>query len=493
MLADHFLAIDIGASSGRAILGSLHENTLKLKEVHRFDNQMLFENGHYHWDVEALFEEIKKGLRLCVEQIGIKPRCLGIDTWGVDFGFLNHPGTLAGRPFAYRDHISDNAMDEVFSKIPKEELYQKTGIQFMQFNSLFQLWGLKKHFPDQLLSVDKMLFMPDLLSYLLTGIKYSEYTIASTSQMLNPETGRWNISLLQSLGLPTHILEEIVEPGTVIGHILPEIQADLGVGPIQVAAVAAHDTASAIASIPAKGDDWAYISSGTWSLMGIELPEPCITDASFKASFTNEGGIEGTTRFLKNITGLWLLQECKKIWDLEKVYSYADLTSLSTQSRGFLCLIDPDDPSFLNPENMIDAIQKYCKKTDQHIPETIPDITRCIFESLALKYRHTLNQLISASGKTINRIHLIGGGSRNKVLSQFTANATGLEIIAGPAEGTALGNILLQAKAVGILADRHSMRRIVMNSVETQTYHPKNKKIWDVQFDRFHQIIGLDK
>jgi len=273
----HFLAFDLGASSGRAMLGSLAKKKITLEEIHRFENQMILHEGHYYWDIGSLFTEIKSGLKKCIDQKGIIPHCLGIDTWGVDFGLLDYTGQLSGNPFAYRDTLTDEAIDELMKEIPAESLYQKTGIQFMQFNSLFQLWSLKKKYPDNLLSADKLLFMPDLLSFFLTGVSYSEYTIASTSQMLNPKTGRWDMSLLHLLGLPTHLLEELVEPGTVIGNIKPELQAELGVGPIPVAAVAAHDTASAIAAIPAKGDDWAYLSSGTWSLLGIELDKPCLT------------------------------------------------------------------------------------------------------------------------------------------------------------------------------------------------------------------------
>ncbi len=489
MPVTHLLAFDLGASSGRAILGSLANDRIVLKEIHRFENTMVYEEDHYHWDVMTLVSELKKGLWKCIEKEGITPQCIGIDTWGVDFGLLQTDGTLARKPFAYRDSITDTAMAEVFQRIPDEQLYAETGIQFMQFNSLFQLWALKKQYPDHLLSAGKILFMPDLLSYLLTGICYSEMTIASTSQMLDPKTRQWHMNLLQQLRLPTHLLEDLVEPGTIVGHILPEIQAEFGIGPVQVAAVAAHDTASAIAAVPACGSDWAYISSGTWSLMGVELDEPILTPDSFRFSFTNEGGIEGSTRFLKNITGMWLLQECKRIWDLDKAHDYASLAEMSKKAKGFRSLIDPDDPSFLNPENMIHSIQNYCEKTNQPKPETIPEITRCIFDSLALKYKYTLDQLLQITGKKINKMHLIGGGSQNQVLSQFTANALGMEVIAGPAEGTALGNLLLQAKAIGQVKNKEAIRSIVKRSVETKSYHPKQEAAWAKAYQRYKQII----
>lgn len=486
----HFLAFDLGASSGRAILGSLANKKITLKEIHRFENQMILREDHYYWDIESLFSEIKFGLKKCIDQEGITPHCMGIDTWGVDFGLLDYTGQLSGNPFAYRDSLTDNAIDEVMEKISGESLYQKTGIQFMKFNSLFQLWSLKKQYPDRLLSADKVLFMPDLLSFFLTGVSYSEYTIASTSQMLNPEKARWDMALLHQLGLPTHLLEDIVEPGTVIGNLKPELQAELGIGPIPVAAVAAHDTASAIVAIPAKGKDWAYLSSGTWSLLGIELDKPCLTKEAFEAAFTNEGGVDSTIRFLKNITGLWLLSECKKIWDQNKNYSYANLTMLSESAPPFASLVDPDDSRFTNPKNMVSSIQSFCLETNQPVPETVAEISRCIFESLALKYKSTLDKLLRVTGRTVNRIHLIGGGSMNQVLCQFTANATRLEVIAGPAEGAALGNILMQARSLGIIDSLAEMREIVSNNVETQTYLPENQEEWNAAFKRFETIIS---
>ncbi|MCK5821870.1 MAG: rhamnulokinase [Bacteroidales bacterium] len=486
----HFLAFDLGASSGRAILGSLANKKITLKEIHRFENQMILREGHYYWDIRSLFSEIKLGLKKCINHEGITPHCLGIDTWGVDFGLLDYTGQLSGDPFAYRDSLTDKAIDEVLEEIPGESLYQKTGIQFMQFNSLFQLWSLKKQYPDRLLSADKVLFMPDLLSFFLTGVSYSEYTIASTSQMLNPEKARWDMALLHQLGIPTHLLEDIVEPGTVIGNLKPELQAELGIGPIPVAAVAAHDTASAIAAIPAKGKDWAYLSSGTWSLLGIELDKPCLSEEAYEAAFTNEGGVDSTIRFLKNITGLWLLSECKKIWDQNKKYSFADLAILSESAPAFVSMVDPDCPEFSNPDNMVSSIQNYCLKTNQPVPESIAEISRCIFESLALKYKSTLDKLIKVTGRSVKRIHLIGGGSKNQVLCQYTANATRMEVIAGPAEGTALGNILMQARSLGIIDSLDEMRDIVASNVETQIYNPQNQKAWDTAFSRFETITS---
>jgi rhamnulokinase len=472
MELNHFLAFDIGASSGRAILGAFDGCRVELSEIHRFPNEMVSENGHFYWDVKRLFSELKIGLKKCVRDHGAIPISLGIDTWGVDFGLLDGNGELIGKPFAYRDSLTETAMDEVFRMIRPKDLYTRTGIQFLRFNTLFQLWALKKQFPTRLLQADKLLFMPDLLSYLFTGNAFSEYTIASTSQMLNPKTRNWFPDLLLRLGLPVHILEDIVEPGTQVGQVEQSICSELGIPSLSVVAVGAHDTASAIAAIPADGRNWAYISSGTWSLMGIETDQPILTDGSFNYLFTNEGGVGRKVRYLKNITGLWLLQECKKIWDRERETDYAVLVEEAAQAGPFRSVIDPDDPIFMNPPDMPEAIRQYCLSHDQPVPRTQPEFTRCILESLARKYRITLDQLREVSPHPIEQIHMIGGGSLNRLLCQLTADATGLPVIAGPAEATALGNILVQIASHNGKPDLPTLRGIAMNSVSTTTYTP---------------------
>ncbi len=479
MINNQYLAFDIGASSGRAIIGTLDGCEVSLKEIHRFPNEMIVQNGHYHWDINRLFDELIEGLTLCVKKHNIIPVSIGIDTWGVDFGLLDGNDQLTGNPFAYRDSLTDGAMEQVFKVIRPKELYAKTGIQFMRFNSLFQLWAMKKKFPNQLLNSNKMLFIPDLLGYMFTGTAFSEYTIASTSHMLNPKTRNWYPDLMIRLGLPINILDDIVEPGTQIGSLKPGILSKLGIDKISLVAVGAHDTASAIAAIPAEGNNWAYISSGTWSLMGIEVENPIINEASFKYLFTNEGGVGKKIRFLKNITGLWLLQECKKIWDQQEEISYTKLIDQCKKVKPFLSLIDPDDPSFMNPENMPKAIIEYCIKTGQAVPGTIPEFARCIFESLALKYRIVLNQLKEVSPHPIEKIHMIGGGSLNTLLCQFTADATGLPVVAGPGEATALGNILVQIACHQGISDLDTLRGYSMNSIKTITYLPKNTRNWE--------------
>ena len=485
----HFLAFDIGASSGRAILGALQDGRVTMEEVHRFKNEMTFRNGHYKWDIDSLFKELKTGVRKCVHEAGIVPDSMAIDTWGVDFGLLGADNRLLGWPFAYRDSITDNAMEEVFSIVGPEELYKKTGIQFMKFNSLFQLWAIKKKYPELLAKAEKLLFMPDLLAYLFTGKAWAEQTIASTSQMADPLNKGWLKDLLETLGLPSHILQETVPPGTLMGTLLPGLQEELACPAIPVAASCAHDTAAAIAAIPASGSNWAYISSGTWSLMGMELKSPVLNEAAFKASFTNEGGFDGTTRFLKNITGLWLLQECKKSWDKDREYSFSELVEISKEAPAFKSFIDPDHPDFMNPDDMPAAINKFCRETRQEIPEGIPGMARCIFESLALKYKYTLDLMIEACPASPEKIHIIGGGTHNELLCQYTANATGLDVVAGPAEGAALGNLLVQAYAAGKLKSIEEIRQVVRNSVQTKSYKPVNREEWSQAYDKWRKSV----
>ena len=468
-----YLAFDIGAGSGRAILGRFDGCRINLTEVHRFPNEMVMRGGHYHWDIHRLFKELKSGLGKCITHQGVIPVSIGIDTWGVDFGLLDSNGQLLGLPFAYRDSLTENAMEEVFSLINRKDLYQMTGIQFLVFNSLFQLWALKKRFPTLLLQADKMLFMPDLLNYLFTGVSCSEYTIASTSQILDPYKRDWLPGLMLRLGLPIHLLEEIVEPGTQVGTLKPGILGELGIPAVSAVAVGAHDTASAIAAIPAEGKNFAFISSGTWSLMGIETDQPIINEDSYRFLFTNEGGVGGRIRFLKNITGLWLLQECKKVWDRQRVYSYDELITACQQVKPYRSLIDPDDPSFLNPVSMPEAIREYCRKNGQLEPSTIPEFTRCIFESLARKYQLVLEQLKRVAPYPIKTLHMIGGGSLNPFLCQLTADATGLPVVAGPAEATALGNILVQLASHQGTSSLEKLRGYAINSVSTITYTPK--------------------
>ncbi len=483
-----FLAFDLGASSGRAILGKLHDKKLELIEVHRFKNQMTRIHGHYFWNIYSLFDELKTGLKKCISEFGIQPDSIGIDTWGVDYAVVSENGQFTALPFAYRDHRTDSAMDEFFQLLSKEETYQLTGIQFMQFNTLFQLYSSVRDKSQGIESARSFLFMPDALGYLFTGKKYTEYTIASTSQLLKPGKAEWEETLFKAAGIPFSLAGEIILPGTVTGEILAEVQEETGSKAIPCVAVAGHDTASAIASVPAKEGNWAYLSSGTWSLLGIESPVPLVSEQTLAMNFTNEGGVEGTTRFLKNIMGMWLIQECKRVWDTKSTMGWHEIVALSNHAKPFISLINPDDASFLNPGDMPQAVQEYCARTNQPVPQTKGEIARCIYDSLVLKYKYTLRQIETVTGKKIERLHIIGGGAHNSMMNQLTADATGIEVLAGPTEATATGNILLQAKALGKVNSLAEMREIVSNSFEVIRFKPSPKLNWEEAFERFEKL-----
>jgi rhamnulokinase len=488
-----FLAFDIGASSGRAILGTLSDGKLHLTEVHRFTNQMMQLHGHYFWNIFSLFDELKTGLTRCIRETGVQPISIGIDTWGVDYGLVTSDGYLAGLPFAYRDHRTDQIMPEFFNILSEEETYRLSGLQFMQFNTLFQLFASVQSGHTALKIADSLLFTPDLLNFMFTGIRKNEYTIASTSALLKPGKPEWEPRLLEAAGVSPGLFEDIVLPGTVLGPILPEVCSSAKCCEIPCIAVASHDTASAVASVPASGERWAYISSGTWSLMGIESPVPLVSETSRLMNFTNEGGIDGTTRFLKNIMGMWLIQECKKIWDAREKLSWENIVELSKASQPFAFLVDPDHPGFLNPADMPEAIREFCRNTGQLVPVTEGQIARCIYDSLALKYKYTLAQIEEITGDKIEKIHIIGGGANNRFLCQLTADATGLPVWAGPVEATAIGNILVQARAMGYLKTLVEMRQLVAQSFEPELYSPEETIEWKMGYSKFMEILHKGK
>ena len=488
MSKNYFLAFDLGASSGRAMLGTFEKNKLQLTEVHRFKNQMTQIHGHFYWNIFSLFEELKTGLKKCIAEFKVQPLSFGIDTWGVDYSLVTKTGQLAGLPFAYRDHRTDNAMDEFFKILPKKETYLLSGIQFLQFNTLFQLFSSIHEDYPVLQIADGLLFTPDALNYLFTGVKKNEYTISSTSQMLKPGKPEWEEKLFEAAGIPKNLPQEMIQPGTVLGLALPEIDEQTGCGEITCSAVASHDTASAVVSVPAEGENWAFLSSGTWSLLGIESPEPIVSEETLEMNFTNEGGVDGTTRFLKNIMGMWLIQECKRVWDAEKEISWSEIVELSQLAEPFKCLINPDDPGFLNPGNMPEAIRKYCRKTKQYVPETKGEIARCIYDSLVLKYKFTLRQIESVTGKKIEKLHIIGGGANNEMLNQLIANALGIPVVAGPTEATAIGNIMMQARAMGFVASLNEIRKVVRHSFEVKIYEPSPRLDWEKAYIKFDKL-----
>jgi rhamnulokinase len=486
----NFLAFDLGAESGRAVLGTLENGKLQISEVYRFPNGHINVRGRYHWNAFSLFAELKKALSVCANEFGTQPESLAIDTWGVDFGLLSKDGSLLSMPYSYRDPHT-NGMVEDFSAnvMPLDKLYELTGIQTMQINSLFQLYALKKSNSAVLSAASDLLFMPDLLNYFFTGEKKTEYSIASTSQLLNPFTKQWNKEIFDVVGIPVTIMQEVVLQGHHIGMVDESICSQAGLKPFPVISVASHDTGSAIAALPAEDENWAYLSSGTWSLMGLELKQPVINPTSAAQNFTNEGGVDGTCRFLKNMNGMWLLQQCKKAWDAEKKYSYDELVQMASTAQPFKILIDTEAPEFLNPNDMPSAIRAYSSKTGQPQPVSHAEYVRCVFDSLAMKYRLVMKQLKMFSPIPIHKLYVIGGGSKNKLLCQLTANAIGLPVITGPSEATAIGNILVQAKALGYVKSLAEIRQIVRNSFESIEFQPQEASIWDEQESRMTEIV----
>ena len=484
-----FFAVDLGATSGRTIIGTISQGKVNLEEITRFPNNLIETGGHFYWDIYALYFEIIKGLK-AVAKRGLEITSIGIDTWGVDFVCVGADGALLRNPLAYRDPHTFGAMEAYFEqKVPKRDVYQATGIQFMNFNSLFQLYAMQRDGNTALQHAEKILFVPDALSWMLTGKAVCEYTIASTSQMLNPMTKELDSQLLDSLQLPREKFGKTVFPGYEIGTITEEVQKMTGLGAVPVIAVAGHDTASAVAAVPAKDEKFAYLSSGTWSLMGIETKDAIINDLSYERNFTNEGGVEGTTRFLKNICGMWLLERCRKEWADSAPSDYGQLLSEAMKVTAFQSIINPDDKMFANPANMQQAIKDYCAATGQHVPDGYAELCRCIFDSLALRYRQVFGYLQEMAPFAIDTLHIIGGGSLNEYLNQFTANATGVTVLAGPQECTALGNIMLQAKAAGVVDDIFAMRRIIADSVSMKRFEPQDKALWDEAYDKYLAVV----
>lgn len=484
----YFFAVDLGATSGRTIVGTLDDGKVILEELTRFDNNLIEANGHFYWDIYALYFEIIKGLK-AAKQRDLCITSIGIDTWGVDFVCVAEDGSVS-QPIAYRDPHTFDAMDDYLENVmSREKVYDVTGIQFMNFNSIFQLYAMKRAGNSALKNAQKILFIPDALSYMLTGNMVCEYTIASTAQLLDPRTGQLDPRLLASIGLTQSKFGRMVNPGDLVGALTADVQKQTGYGAIPVIAVAGHDTGSAVAAVPAKNEKFAYLSSGTWSLMGIETKKAIINHISYKRNFTNEGGIEGTTRFLKNICGMWLYERCRKEWtDAPK--SHPELIAEAMKQPAFQSIINPDDACFANPSSMIDAIQTYCKETNQHVPQGYAEICRCIFDSLALRYRQVFSYLTEMASFPIEVLHIIGGGSLNDNLNQFTANSCGVEVLAGPQEGTALGNIMVQAKAAGEVKDLWDMRKVIANSLNLKRFSPADKEIWDAAYVKYLKILS---
>lgn len=482
------LAFDFGASSGRAIIGCFDGDKITLEEVHRFSNDPVSVGGTVYWDVLRLFYEIKQGIIKAKIAGGFDS--IGIDTWGVDFGLIDSEGKLMENPVHYRDARTVGLVDEAFKTMPKEKLYGITGIQFMELNTLFQLISLKKYRPWMLERADKMLFMPDLFGYMLTGKMCAEYSIASTSQLIDLDKRTWSKEILDAFGIKESVFAPLVQPGTVLGELSKEVCEECGVDPVPVISVCGHDTQSAITSVPCEDGDFAFLSSGTWSLFGTELDKPIVNETSMNINITNEGGFDGSTGFLKNIIGLWLIQESRRQWKREgKEYSYADLEKLALAAEPFKSFIDPDAPEFVPHGNIPERVREFCRKTGQYVPETVGEIMRCIYESLAMKYRLTFEKLRECTERDYPVIHVIGGGTKDGLLCQMTANSCDRTVKAGPIEATVMGNVAVQLMSDGSVKNIGQARKIVAGSSELKTFEPKDTDKWAGAYEDFLKVV----
>lgn len=487
------LAVDLGASSGRLLSCVFDGETIRIEELHRFDNQPVQLLDTLYWDFPRLFHEIKRGLAIAFchsRESGLPILSMGIDTWGVDFGLLDRQGRLIGLPVHYRDRRTEGIMDRVFSRIPKKEIFERTGIQFLPFNTIFQLAAMKEAGDPNLERAESLLMMPDLLYYFLTGEKIAEFTIATTSQLYDPRKGNWSDELIATLGLPRGLFQPIVQPGTKKAPLLKSIADELGGQPVPVLAVATHDTASAVAAVPSGEGLSAYLSCGTWSLLGTETSTPRIDDRALRLNFTNEGGVEKTYRLLKNIMGLWILQEIKREWESRgQRRSWEEIAALASMGDPLVSFIDPDDARFLAPGAMPPRIQDYCRKTGQIVPESEQDLLRVVLDSLAMKYSWVLDRLDELTGRKSETLHMVGGGIRNELLCQLTANAIARPVLAGPIEATALGNIAVQFIGLGAFRSIAEARTAIGNSFPIREYHPLSVTAWEEGYERFCQIL----
>jgi rhamnulokinase len=488
-----YLAVDLGAESGRVIAGLFDGRTIRLDELHRFPNGPVEVARTRRWDVLALWREIQTGLGKAAAKYGDRIVSVGVDTWGVDYVLLSPKDEVLGHPYHYRDARVQGMLAQATSRVPRKEIFAQTGIQFMELNTLYQLLAMQLSDPDLLRSASRFLMMADYFHWLLCGSRVVEFTNATTTQCYHPAHRQWSTDLLRSLGIPTHIFPEVVAPGTRLGTLREEIAARTGLKRIEVVAPATHDTGAAVAAVPTERTgraDWAYISSGTWSLIGVEVQDAILSDAALALNVTNEGGIDGTFRLLKNVMGLWLVQECRRSFERTgQPFEYEQLVHLATQATPFRSLVNPDDSSFLSPPDMATALRDYCRSHGQSVPETEGQLVRCALESLALKYRQVLEGIELLTGERVQVIHVVGGGSKNELLNQFTANACGRPVIAGPTEATALGNVLLQARASGDVGTLADLRTIVRQSSELRTYEPQTDQDWNAAYDRFLQLL----
>lgn len=487
MAIHRFAAVDLGATSGRVILAAIDGDEIALEEISRFPDPIIEMQGHFYWDLPAIYKSVIEGLGAIAAR-GVAIESVGIDTWGVDFAMFGRDGALLRLPYCYRDPHTDGAPEKFFERMPCKTLYEKTGIQIMNFNSVFQFDSLRRNGCSALEAADKILFIPDALAYMLTGNAVTEYTIASTAQMIDPRTKQWDTDILNELGLSPEKFGRMTMSGDMIGTLTAEAQRLTGLGAVPVVAVASHDTGSAVAAVPAEDDNFAYLSSGTWSLMGIESKEPIIDERSFAMNFTNEGGVEGTVRVLKNICGMWLLERCRAEWPET---NYSEIATAAELSEPFRSVINPDAPCFANPLSMTEAIADYCRRTGQPVPESVGQYARCIFESLALRYRQVIEMLKTLSPHPIEKLYVIGGGARNEMLNRFTADATGIPVETGSSESTALGNVMMQAKHAGVAGSVAEMRGMIRASLaDSRRYEPTDGEKWQAAYEMYLRRTG---
>ena len=489
----NLLGFDFGASSGRAMLGTLENGRLAIEEIHRFSNDPVNIAGRFVWDLPRLFFEMKQAL-IKISQKGVQVDAIGIDTWGVDFGLIDRDGHLLGLPIHYRDPYTHGMLEKAYQVMPKEKLFEKTGLAFIANNTLFQLYALQLENAPTYREADKMLLMPDLLAYLLTGRMGTEYTISSTSQMIDPFLRDWSKEVLEAFHIPRSLLTDIVPSGTLRGTLLPEIARECKVGEIPVMAVTSHDTASAVAAIPVEDENFAFISSGTWSMIGAEIPQPLCDKKVMEANYANEGSVDGKIRLLKNLAGMWQIQECKREWERRgEQVSFSEMVEQARAAEPFLAFLDADDPCFMAPGGMPERIQEYCRRTGQRVPQTHGEFCRMIYESLALKYRWALQRLEEDLLKhPVNVLHVVGGGSKNEMLNQFTAEALNRPVVAGPGEATVIGNVLMQAKALGAIGSVRELRAIVAHSFPTRKHLPSaDRSVWDAAYEKYLKIVGV--
>ncbi|MDF2714941.1 MAG: carbohydrate kinase [Paenibacillus sp.] len=485
------LAYDLGASSGRALLGRLNDRIIETEELHRFPNDPVQVGGRLHWDILRLLHEMKQALLKAKHQ-GIALKSMAIDSWAVDFGLIGKNGELLGNPYHYRDSHTDGMMEKLFADMPQSFIFERTGIQFLPFNTIYQLAAMKRANNPLLREAERFLMIPDLLRYFLTGEKLNEFSNATTTQLYNPLKGGWDSELLEKIGISPELFGRVVQPGKTVGQLLPSVAAELGIDSVPMIAVAEHDTGSAVAAVPAAERSFAYLSCGTWSLVGTEVERPVMNEQALGLNFTNEGGVEGTYRLLKNIMGLWILQETKREWERRGAsYTFPELIALAERAPAFAAWIDPDDQRFLHPGDMTARISQYCRETGQKLPEQPGAIVRCILESLALKYRYVLELTERLSGQWFNGLHMVGGGIQNTLLCQWSANAIGKPVWAGPAEGSAIGNLAVQWIAQGEFADIWEARSVIRDSFPVTEYEPADREAWEEAYGRFRSMAGL--